>query len=234
MYHFHHWAEYDLKELWIIMGQGGSTKAVPIHTLANILSSNVIDVLPAVHALSGCDTTSKVGTKKSALKVAEQSGHENIKLFGREKITQNMVSSAEKYLVSCLSINSNSKTFDELRYETYHKRAFQLDFEKLPCTSKSIILHIKRAYYTCYRWCHVPFMEEIDLNPINYGYYEDVDENLVPEIIQGETIPNDFPIPCNCIKCAKSNVCPCRVREIHCCEYCKCSASVNCKNPVKS
>ena len=72
------------------------------------------------------------------------------------------------------------------------------------------------------------------MNPINYGYYENNDENIVPEIIQGETIPRDFPIPCNCIKCAKSNVCPCRVREIHCCEYCNCTSSVNCKNPVKS
>ena len=141
---------------------------MPIRKLANILSFNVI------------------GTKKSAVEVAEQSGYENIKLFGRDKTTQNMVSSAEKYLVSCLFNNSNSKTFDELRYEPYHKRAFQLDFEKLPCTSKSIILHITCAYYTCYRWCHVSFMEEIDLNPINYGYYEDDDENLVTEIIQGE------------------------------------------------
>ena len=66
-----------------------------------------------------------------------------------------------------------------------------------------------------------------------YGYTVDKNEIIKPEIQSRETIPDDFPSPCNCIKCAKANVCPCRIRRIKCCEYFKCKASEACKNPIK-
>ena len=75
-------------------------------------------------------------------------------------------------------------------------------------------------------------METIDLNPTDYGYIIDDNEHLIPEIVEGPVTPDDFPLPCNYIKCAKSTVCPCRVRDIPCCEFCKCNASVSCKNPA--
>ena len=197
------------------------------------MKSDVVDVLPAVHALSGCDTTSKVGTKKSALQAAEETGHEQLHSFRKLPLSDDMVIAAEKFLVDCVSTSDKVDTFDELRFQKYHKKNFQLDFEKLPCTSKCIRLHIRRAYLQCYRWIHVASMENIDLSPIDYGYSVDEDHHLVHEILDGDTIPSDFPSPCNCLKCAKSTVCPCRIKQIRCCEFCKCDAARECKNPVK-
>ena len=232
MHHFSNWTDYDIKELWMLSGQGRSSRAIPLHQLVNTMDSTVIEVLPAVHALSGCDTTSKIGTKKSAFQTAEKSGEEYLKSFGKSVLTEEMVCSAEKFLADCLSNDKKLQTFDELRFQTYHKKTLQLDFEKLPCTSNSIHRHIKRAFLQCYRWLHAPFMETIDLNPTDYGYIIDDNEHLIPEIVEGPVTPDDFPLPCNCIKCAKSTVCPCRVRDIPCCEFCKCNASVSCKNPA--
>ena len=67
---------YELEVLWVIKGQGNSSRAVPVHHLVRLMKSDVVDALPAVHTLSGSDTTSKVGTKKSALQAAEETGYE--------------------------------------------------------------------------------------------------------------------------------------------------------------
>ena len=52
------------------VGQGSTKRAVPIHEIATIIDNTITDILPQVHALTGCDTTSKIGTKRSALQVA--------------------------------------------------------------------------------------------------------------------------------------------------------------------
>ena len=103
MDHFSNWTDYDIKELWMLSGQGRSSRAIPLHQLVNTMDSTVIEVLPAVHALSGCDTTSKIGTKKSAFQTAEKSGEDYLESFGKSVLTEEMVSSAEKFLVDCLS-----------------------------------------------------------------------------------------------------------------------------------
>ena len=42
----------------MLYDQGVSSRILPIHQIANYLESHVIGVLPAVHALTGCDSTS--------------------------------------------------------------------------------------------------------------------------------------------------------------------------------
>ena len=193
------------------------------------MDPRVVDVFPAVHSLSGCDTTSKVSTKKSALKVASLRS-DLLEGFRQDPLTENMISSAEKFLVGCISDLDKVETFDELRHYQYHKKSFEFSLEKLAATSKSIHLHIKRAYFQCYRWSHVAFIENVTLDPIDYGYVTD-DEGLIsPRIVDCKTIPDDFPLPCNCFKCAKSSICSCRIKNIKCCDFCRCGASVNCKN----
>ena len=125
------------------------------------------------------------------------------------------------------------QTFDELPFQTYHGKNFQLDFEKLPCTSRSIRLHIKRAYLQTFRWINVASVESIDLNPADYAYSLDENDHLVPNVVDVDRIPSDFPLPCNCLKCAKSTVFSCRVKQITCCKFCECGAIVDCKNPLK-
>ena len=111
----------------------------------------------------------------------------------------------------------------------YHNHTLKLDLEKLPPTSTTIRTHILRAYFQAYLWYHPPFQQSIEMNPEEYGYHVK-DEILVPTIETVEKLPENFPKPCNCGKCARKNVCPCRVKNILCCKFCKCGSGEHCKN----
>ena len=61
IYHFGQLMFFDLKELWFITRPSSSRFIIPVHDLVNVMESDLIDILPAAHALTGSDTTSKVG-----------------------------------------------------------------------------------------------------------------------------------------------------------------------------
>ena len=42
---------------------------------------------------------------------------------------------------------------------------------------------------------------------------------MTPKIIK-EILPDELPMLCKCVKCAKLNVCTCRINKIRCCQYC--------------
>ena len=58
---------HGLQELWIRAGVGNTTRYVPLHTLGEKLGSSITSTLIALHHLTGCDSTSKFGTKAAAL-----------------------------------------------------------------------------------------------------------------------------------------------------------------------
>ena len=182
---------------------------------------------------SGCDTTSKVGTKSSGLKLALSGNFPRLVAFGQYDIDQNMLEDAENFLLRCISKDSYIKTFDDLRNDIYYKKATVVDIEKLPPTSTSIHLHIKRAYLQTYIWLHAPFTADLDIDPLHYGYeIEDEDDDcgeIVPKVISS-VMPEDFPMPCRCGKCAREMVCSCRKHRQLCCKYCNCKSD-SCKNP---
>ena len=89
----------DLHELWMICGEGETTWAVPLHEVATKLERTVIYVLPALHALTGCNTTSKICSKNAALKTTETGIIENLVTFGKTAINVDVIIAAEKFLV---------------------------------------------------------------------------------------------------------------------------------------
>ena len=97
-HHFSRWIFFGLVELWVLSGKSDSRLAAPLHDIVETMHSNVVDILPAVHSLTGCDTTSKVGTKLSALQTARELGHEYLLTFGRSEISEDMISSADRFL----------------------------------------------------------------------------------------------------------------------------------------
>ena len=92
-----------------------------LHVLANNLGQPMCEVLPAVHALTGCDVTSKFRTKSAGIK-ADPSMY--LKDFGKlEGDVPETLRNAEKYSVQVLKRgNHGTKTLDNLRYNMYHQR----------------------------------------------------------------------------------------------------------------
>jgi hypothetical protein len=68
---------------------------------------SVSEILPAVHAVTGCDTTTKVGTKHATLIRAEESP-QYLMAFGKEELPDTMLKATESFLALVISINLSS------------------------------------------------------------------------------------------------------------------------------
>ena len=229
-HHFAYLESIDLEELWMVIGRGTSRVFFPIHKLSGTLDTELTRVLIVIHALSGADCLSKVGSKARALK----EGADNCDLlsgFGQESLTEEMITKAEKFLLKCIS-SHDVKSFDELRFVVFHEKHLVFDIERFPPTTDSIRQHIIRAYFQCFKWFNSLSFDDVVIDPLDYGYYLDEDE-MVPILSTKPSLPKDFPHPCTCKKCAKGTVCKCRVLNIACCQNCKCQANSDCRNPVK-
>ena len=74
----------NLQELWMFCGKGETARALPLHELATKLETTLVDMLPALHALTGCDTTSKICCKNTALKIVDTNIIENLVAFEKQ------------------------------------------------------------------------------------------------------------------------------------------------------
>ena len=137
LYHYTKWMYVKLQELWMICGKGETARVVPLHAVANKTETTVVDVLPPLHALTGCDTTSKICSKTAALKTTDTDVIENLVTFCKTDINFDMIITAEKFLVKCIDSKTNSENLDELRMEYYHHNN-KFNLEKIPPTSTSI------------------------------------------------------------------------------------------------
>ena len=79
-----------------------------------------------------------------------------------------MVLDAERFLVKCYDQKNTLATFNDLRFEKYHSKAFHFDLEKLPPTSSSIRNHIQWAYFQSYIWLNSPSNRSLNLNPLDF------------------------------------------------------------------
>ena len=183
---------FGLQQLWFVTGKSNNRKSIPLHKTLELLDPDVVDILPALHALTGCDSTNKVATKLSAVRLAREGGNSLLHSFGRGTFTDEILYDSEKFLVKCISPKSISDTFDDLRYEVYHDKKFKFDLVKFPPTSKTIKEHIKRAYFQCHLWQHASYIPSITLNPLEYGYVEDEDGKLMSIVTTEWNLPGDF------------------------------------------
>ena len=186
----YHLKYFDLEELWFVSGWGNSRTFFPIHDLANGLDSDLVEVLPAVNALTGWDTASKVDTKSRAVREGAESYH-FLNAFGRDALSDEMIADAEKFLLKCVK-KHDIDTFDELPLIAYHEKYLEFDTGRFPPTSDNIRQYIMRAYLQCYIWLHSAFLENLDLNPLEYDYRLTEDSNLVPIKSTKPSIPSNF------------------------------------------
>ena len=223
MYHHLNWRACGLKEIW--MHHIGI--AAPLHESVENLPDEVVRILPAIHALTGCDTTSKIGSKLQAFNAAQKSEHFHLEEFGKKQLDDEMFLSAEKFLLDCMSRNAKqtADSFDQLRYDQYHACGSTLSIDKIPCTSNSLRKQIQWAYYQCNLWIGAATRCTSQLIPIDYEYALDENGFLYPILSINQALPQKFPYPCTCSKCARETVCGCRVLSIECCEFCKCKKS---------
>ena len=168
-------------------------------------------VLPAMHALTGCDMTSKFGTKAAGIKTEAVLYLKDLKDFGRTHTNvQDCLHNAEKYLVQVLNRgNHGIETVDCLRYNMYYHRK-SITIVDLPPTSYATQGHILRAFYVTYM--QVKCLGDFSLNPQDDGFIMEND-CLVAMKCQ-RALPEDVALKRNCVKCA-THSCPCRGKNFN-------------------
>ena len=219
-----------LKSLWMRLGLGNTIRYVPIHTLAE-RHKEICDVLPAIHTLTGCDVTSKFGTKQAALKANPTKYLEQFGKITGDLNTEIIIRQAEQYLVKVLKHGSSCTTVDELLYAIYHQNQTTL-ISELPPTSFATEEHILRAFYATH--LQINCLMNLDVSPELYGYVKD-DNLLVPKRLI-RLLPDDLIECCNCARCTTKR-CICRENSIPCCAFCKCLRNNDaemCSNPYNS
>ena len=168
-------------------GIGDTTRYIPVHRVGVIMGPIMCEVLPAVYQLSGCDTTSKFGTKQTALKVSPD---HYLSEFGQDPndIYLNLV---EEYLVQVLKPGTPLKTLNDLRYHLYHHSKKTLD--ELPPTSQAAKEHILRAFYGTH--IQVNCLRQQRLDSTVFGCYKENDVLLLcnPRVL----VPEDLVSNCN-------------------------------------
>ena len=138
LYHMPFFLQQNLEELWVKAGIGDTTCFVPLHTIFKCIFEDLSAVLPAVHSLTGCNITSKIGTKKSALKAEPK---KFLKYFGiSPTLIQIVLKDAELYLVKVLKLNCGAKKFLELRDEIFHHSKGSTH-QNLPPTTQGLLPH---------------------------------------------------------------------------------------------
>ena len=105
-----------LKNLYIKIRTGTSTRYLPLHELANILGEKQCRNLLKAHISTGCDWLSKLGTKSNALHKVDLLDS----FRGSDVIDNDLINATEEYLMSVLKgKNVSFKTYDEYVYHQY-------------------------------------------------------------------------------------------------------------------
>ena len=198
--------EIECDELWFPTGLKDHLRYIPAHNIAASVGPLMCKVLPAFHALTGCDSTSalsRAGKKKAWKIIVNSKVHQqHLVCVGQSPDVDSVTArKAEAFICSLYNVSNRIQTSaDEARHLLFCQKA-QNNLQ-LPPTSDSLLQHIKRANYQAYVWRKA----------------------LVPR--------QDLPIPAGngwtIQKCACSN------NGLACTEACKCIADENCHNPNKA
>ena len=129
LYHFTvNSRDLGLQELWLVRNWGVRRSILPLHDICTALGDELTQCLPALHALTGCDTTSN--------STVESPGNCSMILnFSPPQLTESSIEMAETFLVKCLKPSTDLKTFDDMRLASFNSNALKMNFERTTCTS---------------------------------------------------------------------------------------------------
>ena len=127
---------------------------IPVHTIAAKLGERFCLCLPALHSLTGCDTTSaiyKLG-KRTAYKTLQENEEKSkaLSTLSEMSIREAVEISRTLLLLMYRKKDRGCKTLDELRYKLFSDLAANM----LPRTEDSFCYHVMHCLYQTKLWCN--------------------------------------------------------------------------------
>ena len=198
-----------------------------MHAVAQNIGQDLALVLPTLHAISGCDSTSSFSGlgKQKRLKVLE--AHADIiatlKMFATNASEiEEPAKEACRSLVSLVYCGKPFSSLNTLRYELFSRKS--LASEKLPPTEDAFGLHLKRANYQVFMWNHASEQNLQMPSPVGNGRKLDENGQVVPLQM---TLPPAPEVVLTFVKCGCQNGChtlrcKCRKDNLLCSNACGC------------
>ena len=177
------WAynEYNISKQWSMNYE--KDQYVDVGMICGSLGSQICKNLPALHALTGCDTTSHFfNTGKATILKKVIRKPDSIKLLdsiGREKdIHEEAIEDCKEFIRTVLYAGKKKETYLETRVRLYKTRKIKSS-TSLPPDPDSIVQAIMRVHLQVYPWVRsgIIYIDHIIYN--KYGWKWSQDEGIV-------------------------------------------------------
>ena len=203
-----------------------------INAIRSQLGNDCVQYLPLLHAISGCDTTSKpygIG-KTTVLKKR----NEIIKVGGpflSPNATPDEIDEAGRKIF-CLIYNEEDEHFnlDNIRKKKIEKSVIKsiksVNVQILPPTNSAAKYHFYRVYYQVQLW-----LGNNNLKATDWGWNL-INGKLVPKRMDTDPAPQSLMkiMKCGCTLYCDNNLCTCKKYGWFCTELCDNCNSGNCTN----
>lgn len=228
------------KEVYMHAGHAGKfvtrERFIPVTKIAQSIGPLICSFLPAMHALSGCDTTSgcfRIG-KRTAFNTLQKHQEElnGLTEFHSPDPHKGMESAR---MFGILLYKSRKErlcsTLDEMRL--IHSSTTDKPVSSLPPTEDAFHQHALRAKYQTMVWCNSHIPKPVVRNPIHYGWTMSGDSLVCIRSIK-ESAPRELRnlthLYCQDSSCTDGAKCPCLQVGLPCIDACKCS---ECPNSIR-
>ena len=216
--------------------KGSTTKTWNIQYTKKALGPQVCENILFIHALLGCDTTSRVygigkskGLKKFCSSQAFQQCASVFNKINADK--KHIIEAGEKAMI--LLYGGNCESLDQLRYERFCQKVasspMAIEAKSIPPTSAACKEHVLRVYLQVQEW------KGQKLDPCKFGWKKQEDKlQAIPTL--KPPAPKELleVIVCNCKTGCRSMKCTCKKHGLECslaCGICKGVSCDNCHQP---
>ena len=129
-------------------------KVWKVQWLARILGPEVCYLLPFVHAVNGCDTTSglfRIGKAVPLKKLSDPNFKTQAHVFCQQGLDQSTIITAGEKALVCLYNGRLGDSLDTLRFQRFHEKVSSctttVQVQSLPPTSAAAKYHSLRVYF---------------------------------------------------------------------------------------
>lgn len=206
----------------------------PVSKIAATVGKELYSMLPATHALTGCDATSglfKLG-KRTAYTILQKHQDTLIRLAEFHCADKEAgLEAARKFILLMYEKGIKGKTcntLDELRFQM--ATSSDKPVSSLPPTDDAFMQHALRAKLQTIIWCSSHIAKPKIVDPTNYGWMK-CNKDLQYVTSLKESAPKEIRdlihLFCKDEQCTDGRKCPCILAGLKCVEICNCNSRSN-------
>ena len=162
--------------LFVEIGSRSKRRILSVFLISENIGKEMSDALPALHVVSGCDSTSSVNGigKQRMYKVVKSADRFKAALVQMEdtfNLDMDHFLALQEMIAQCYSIKG-CDSINDARYRKFCTKAKVPESHKLPPTKDELLLHCKRANYVTCIWKSALTATVNPPHPSGYGWLE--------------------------------------------------------------